>query len=154
MMKVFPWQKRKEFFTEAQRAQLVQAIQAAEQRTSGEVRVFIESRCSYLDAIDRAKEIFESLEMHRTEKRNATILYLAIKDRQAAVYADAGIHEKVGQQYWQETVAGMLQAFRHEQLVDGICIGIGRLGEALCTHFPYDRSTDKNELPDDIVFGK
>jgi uncharacterized membrane protein len=28
------------------------------------------------------------------------------------------------------------------------------IGRALHTHFPYARDTDKNELPDDIVFGK
>jgi hypothetical protein len=27
------------------------------------------------------------------------------------------------------------------------------IGDALHTHFPFDNDTDKNELPDDIVFG-
>lgn len=149
-----PWQKRKDFFTETQKAQLVAAIQAAERRTSGEVRVYVESHCSYLDAIDRAREVFATLGMHETAARNATLVYIAVKDRQAAVYGDTGIHEKVGAAYWQETIAGMLREFRSEQLADGICLGIGRLGEALQAYFPYDAATDKNELPDDIVFGK
>ncbi|RYY87405.1 MAG: TPM domain-containing protein [Chitinophagaceae bacterium] len=146
--------RKEEFFTADQKAQLVQAIQAAERRTSGEVRVFIESHCSYLDAIDRAKELFAELAMHETELRNATLVYVAVKDRQAAVFGDAGIHEKVGAAYWEQTIAGMLQEFRSEHLADGICVGITRLGEALQTYFPYDSATDKNELPDDIVFGK
>ncbi|GAB4094392.1 TPM domain-containing protein [Flaviaesturariibacter terrae] len=145
---------RKDFFTEDQKAQLLQAIQAAELRTSGEVRVFIESHCAYLDAIDRAREIFAELAMDKTELRNATLVYIAVKDRQAAVFGDAGIHEKVGQAYWNNTVAGMLREFRAEHLADGICVGINRLGEALQAYFPYDATTDKNELPDDIVFGK
>jgi uncharacterized membrane protein len=153
-MRLFPWQKPKEYFNKDQQAQLVAAICAAEQRTSGEVRVYIERHCRYLDAIDRAQELFLELGMDRTEERNATLLYLATKDRQAAVYGDEGIHRKVGQQYWQDTVAGMLEEFRHEHLVAGICLGIGRLGEALHHYFPYDHATDRNELPDDIVFGK
>ncbi len=28
------------------------------------------------------------------------------------------------------------------------------IGAALKYHFPYDRQTDINELPDDIVFGR
>jgi uncharacterized membrane protein len=28
------------------------------------------------------------------------------------------------------------------------------IGEALHQHFPFDNDTDKNELPDEIVFGK
>jgi uncharacterized membrane protein len=153
-MNLFPWRKPKEYFSKEQQAQLVAAIRAAEQRTSGEVRVYIERHCRYLDAIDRAQELFFELGMERTEQRNATLLYIATKDRQAAVFGDAGIHEKVGAQYWQATVAGMLQEFRGEHIVAGICLGIGRLGEALHHYFPFDRNTDKNELPDDIVFGK
>jgi len=153
-MRIFPWKKPKEFFTPDQQARLVAAIRAAEQRTSGEVRVYVESHCKFLDATDRARELFFELGMDRTEQRNATLLYLAMGDRQAAVFGDEGIHQKVGQQYWQETVSGMLTEFRHEHLVEGMCLGIGRLGEALHHYFPYDRETDKNELPDDIVFGK
>ncbi|RYY64092.1 MAG: TPM domain-containing protein [Chitinophagaceae bacterium] len=148
------FRRKEDFFSEAQKAQLVQAIQSAERRTSGEVRVYVESHCSYVDAIDRAKEVFASLKMYETELRNATLVYIAVKDRQAAVFGDAGIHEKVGLHYWQETIGGMLREFRAEHLADGICVGISRLGEALQAYFPYDASTDKNELPDDIVFGK
>jgi len=53
-MKIFPWQKQKEFFSAEEKQRVVTAIQKAEQRTSGEVRVFVESRCRFVDAIDRA----------------------------------------------------------------------------------------------------
>ena len=95
-MKLFPWQKRKEFFASEERQLIVEAVQHAEQRTSGEVRVFVESRCRYVDAIDRAAEIFLIMEMQRTEQRNAVLVYVAIKDRQLAVFGDEGIHLKVG----------------------------------------------------------
>jgi uncharacterized membrane protein len=151
---LFPWQKPKEFFTEEEKQQLVAAIQQAEQRTSGEVRVFVESRCRFMNAGDRAKEIFYKMEMYRTELRNATLVYVAVKDRQAAVYGDEGIHQKVGIEYWKKVVANMLQLFRNERLADGICQGITELGEALHTHFPFNPDTDKNELPDEIIFGR
>ena len=85
-MKLFPWQKQKEFFTAEEKQKVVEAIQKAEQRTSGEVRVFIESRCRYVDAIDRATELFFQLGMDKTAERNGTIVYVAVKDRQAAVF--------------------------------------------------------------------
>src|SRR5690348_5587175 len=100
MLKIFPWQKKKAFFSEEENKQLVDAIQKAEQQTSGEVRVYVESKCKYVDALDRAQEIFVSLKMHETELRNATLVYVAVKDRQAAVFGDEGIHQKVGGQYW------------------------------------------------------
>lgn len=152
-MTIFPWQKKKEFFTRDEKAQVIEAIQQAEQRTSGEVRVFIESRCRYVNPLDRAAEVFAGLKMSETSLRNATLVYVAVKDKQAAVLGDAGIHEKVGQKYWEEEVNKMLLCFRQAQLAAGLVQCIKSIGDALHYYFPYDRTTDKNELPDDIVFG-
>ncbi|MGN6164661.1 MAG: TPM domain-containing protein [Flavisolibacter sp.] len=153
-MSIFPWQKKKEFFTEEEKQLLVQAIQLAEQKTSGEIRVFIESKCRFVDALDRAREIFFKLEMDETEQRNATLIYVAVKDHQAAVFGDEGIHQKVGAQYWEDVVKKMLLQFRQKKLSDGICQAVTDLGQALQFYFPYNRDTDKNELPDEIVFGR
>jgi uncharacterized membrane protein len=153
-MRIFPWQKKKDFFTEEEQQQLVDAIQKAELQTSGEVRIFVESKCRYVDALDRAKEIFFNLKMNETAERNGTLIYVAVKDKQAAVLGDEGIHQKVGQKYWEDVVNKMLMQFRNQKLADGICQGIHDLGEALKFYFPYNSSTDKNELPDEIVFGR
>ena len=152
-MRIFPWQKKKEFFSEEEKQQLVDAIQNAEKRTSGEIRLFIEPKCKYMDALDRAKEIFFQFKMDKTDLRNATLIYVAVKDHQTAVYGDEGIHQKVGQQYWNEVVSQMLNEFKQDHLVAGICTAISALGEALNNNFPYEKSTDKNELPDEIIFG-
>ena len=153
-MKLFPWQKQKDFFTPEEKRRMLDAIQAAEQRTSGEVQVFVESKCRFVDPLDRAKEIFFNLSMDKTKDRNGSLVYVAVKDRQAAVFGDEGIHQKVGQKYWDEEVNKMLLCFRQEKLADGIIQCVSDIGEALHQHFPYDRGADKNELPDDIVFGR
>jgi len=146
--------KRKEFFTDEEKQTIVEAVRIAEQRTSGEVRVFVESHCRYVNAIDRAVEIFENLQMQKTELRNATLVYVATRDRQLAVLGDDGIHQKVGNEYWANEVVKMIHAFNRDNIAEGIRQCVLNIGEALAQHFPYDRSTDKNELPDDIVFGK
>jgi uncharacterized membrane protein len=146
--------KKKEFFTPEEKESIVDAVQKAEHRTSGEVRVFVEHRCRYVNAIDRAIEIFENLQMHKTELRNAVLVYVAVKDRQLAIFGDEGIHKKVGNEYWANEVVKMINAFNRDHIAEGICQCVKDVGEALCTHFPYDRNTDKNELPDDIVFGR
>ena len=150
----FPWKKQKEFFTAAEKQQLVEAIQKAEQRTSGEVRLFVESKCRFVDPMDRAKEIFFQLGMDKTDLRNATLIYIAVDNHQAAILGDEGIHQKVGAQYWKDVVTKMLFQFRNKKLADGICQGIYDLGEALKFYFPYHSDTDKNELPDEIVLGR
>lgn len=132
----------------------MEAVRWAEQRTSGEVRVFVESRCKYVNALDQAVEIFAELKMDQTQDRNAVLVYIAIKDRQLAVFGDEGIHQKVGNEYWTREVAAMISAFNHEHIADGIRNCVLHIGEALHAYFPYDKDIDKNELPDDIVFGR
>ena len=153
-MKLFPWQKPKEFFTPEEKECVIGTIRNAEQRTSGEIRVFIESKCRFMDAIDRARELFHELKMDQTKERNGTLVYVAVKDHQVAVFGDEGIHRKVGQQYWEAEVKKMLQYFTYDKLADGICECVQDIGEALHQHFPYHGGTDKNELPDEIVFGR
>lgn len=149
-----PWQKTKEFFTAEEKERILDAIKKAEQRTSGEVRLFVESKCRFVDPVERAKEIFLQLEMDKTEQHNGTLIYIAMVDHQAAILGDEGIYKKVGAEYWNQEVSKMLMQFKTEHIVDGICMVIADLGEALTEHFPYSADTDKNELPDEIVFGK
>jgi len=148
------FRRKKSFFPEEDTRIIVKAIRHAENQTSGEVRVFAESRCSWVDAMDRAKEIFFSLKMDKTEQRNAVLVYVAIKDRQLAVFGDEGIHQKVGNEYWNRVVGEMLASFNTNNYGEGIGNCVIQIGDALKTHFPFNRETDKNELPDEIVFGR
>jgi uncharacterized membrane protein len=151
---VFSFFKKKDFFSEGEKKQIVDAIRNAERRTSGEVRVFVESRCRYVDPVDRAAEIFFNLEMDQTDDRNAVLLYIAMKDRQLAVFGDEGIHKRVGTDYWNNEVKLLIGNFNAAHYGDGISQCVTDIGEALHQHFPFDNDTDKNELPDDIIFGK
>jgi hypothetical protein len=45
---------------------IVYSIGKAESRTSGEIRVHIESRCKS-DVLDRAATVFKTLSMHKTK---------------------------------------------------------------------------------------
>lgn len=141
------------YFSDEENRRVVAAIQEAERRTSGEVRVFVEKRCRFIDPLMRAQEIFFSLKMTETAQRNAVLVYIAMKDRQLAIYGDEGIHIKVGDTFWNNEVQKMLEQFNGENYTEGLVQIISDIGEALVTHFPYDGSTDKNELPDEIVFG-
>ena len=146
--------KRKDFFSPDERARIIDAIRVAEMQTSGEIRLFVESRCKYVDPVDQAREIFWRLKMDQTVERNGVLIYVAIKDHQLAIIGDEGIHQRVGSQFWDKEVVNMLKHFQNKEFVAGIIAVVEDIGEALRTHFPYVTSTDKNELPDDIVFGK
>lgn len=138
------------FFTEVQTKELVKAIQAAELRTSGEIRIHLESSCS--DAAERAKQVFAELGMDRTEVRNGILFYLAVDSKLFAVLGDEGINENVGADFWERIRDSVLERFRQGDFVAGLIDGVHTAGESLAKHFPR-KTTDVNELSDDISFG-
>lgn len=152
-MALFPFTRKVTFFADDEKQRIVDAIRDAELTTSGEIRVYIESRCRFVDPLDRAVELFWALKMDYTQDRNAVLVYVAVRDHQFAVLADKGIHEKVGDEFWQKEVTAMKRHFQQEQYADAIIHVVRDVGIALQSHFPYNRETDKNELPDDIIFG-
>ncbi|MDQ6757175.1 MAG: TPM domain-containing protein [Bacteroidota bacterium] len=151
---MFPLFKKKEFFSLDEKEKIVQSIRDAEKCSSGEIRIYAESRCKFIDPLDRATEIFSELKMDNTQDRNAVLLYVALKDRQLAIYADKGIHDKVGTQFWEESVNKILLHFDKKNYTNGIVNCISEIGNALKENFPYNNETDKNELPDEIIFGR
>jgi len=147
--------KKKSLLSAPEQQQILDAIKAAELKTSGEVRVFVESRCSYVDAMDRAREIFFNLEMQKTENHNAVLVYIALTDRQIALFGDEGIYKKTGgDPYWIGILKRTRAFFKQGKVAEGIADAALQIGDALSKHFPYDAQTEKNELPDDIVFGE
>ena len=53
--------------------------------------------------------------MEKTELRNGVLFYIAIKDKQLAIFADKGIHKAAGgEEYWKNTVKEILSVFSKE----------------------------------------
>jgi uncharacterized membrane protein len=134
---------------------LVQAIQAAEKTTSGEIRVFVESHIpKKQDALERATQLFFKNKMNETKDRNGVLVYVAVEDKKLAVFGDQAIHEKVGIEFWYSQVQEMTAHFKEGGYVEGMTKVVSAVGQALTHHFPYDRVTDVNELSDEIMVGK
>jgi uncharacterized membrane protein len=127
------------------------AIARAERRTSAEVRVHLERHCPG-DPTARAMAVFEQLAMHDTRDRNGVLVYLAIEDRRFAVVGDRGIHERVGQPYWDELVRTLGADLAGGRPREGLEGAVEALGGALEQHFPH-RPDDRNELSDRVSIG-
>ncbi|MFH1319527.1 MAG: TPM domain-containing protein [Bacteroidota bacterium] len=140
------------FFTSAQKEQIVNAIKEAELNTSGEIRVHIESRCKK-EVLDRAAAVFAALQMHKTKLRNGVLFYLAVKDHEFAILGDGGINAAVPDDFWDIIKDMMQQNFIQGKFTEGLSAGIKMAGEQLKANFPYE-SDDINELSDDISFGE
>lgn len=140
------------YFTEENKLQITNAIRVAETNTSGEIRVHIEKYCKG-DVLDRAAYIFEKLEIHKTELRNGVLFYLAVEDRKFAILGDAGINQKVAEDFWGDIKEGVVGKLKEGLYSDSLAEGIVKAGEQLKEHFPY-QDDDINELSDEISFGE
>ena len=141
----------KDLFSKEQKKQIVDAIKEAELNTSGEIRVHIDKKCPE-DVMDRAAFLFQKMKMHKTEKRNGVLFFLAVKDRKFAILGDAGINAVVPEGFWDNIKETMTGYFKEGAFARGLAEGIKMSGEQLKAHFPY-QSDDVNELSDEISFG-
>lgn len=143
--------KAADFFTPEVQAEVVKAIKQAEQKTSGEIRLFVEDYCKD-DVLDRAAFMFEKLEMHQTELRNGVLFYLAYLDHKFAIIGDIGINAKVDNNFWNHIKDLMKEKFSKGYFKEGLSEGIILAGDALQKHFPGQHD-DKNELSDHVELG-
>jgi len=128
------------------------AIQSAETRTSGEIRVSV-SPFFWGNVEKVARRAFTRLGMTSTRERNGILFFVVPPRRRFAVIGDKGIHEKVGQEFWDRLAATLSVRFRAGKFTEGLVEAITECGDQLAAYFPYDRRTDVNELPDEIDFG-
>lgn len=127
---------------------IVAAIEAAELRTSGEIRVVIAKRPAE-DAVAAAKQEFERLGMTRTAARNGVLIFVAPKSHTFAVVGDTGIHERCGEGFWSELAQHLTEHFKRAEFTAGLIQAVERAGALLATHFPR-QPDDRNELSNDI----
>jgi uncharacterized membrane protein len=150
---------------------IVKAIQDAEARSRGEVRVHVarqavqdaqpnttpvaavQPNTSPVAAVETAAaRQFETLGMTQTAERNGVLLFVAPVSQTFAVIGDEGIHARCGPDFWKDVAAAMETDFRAGHYTDGIVKGVARVGEALATHFPRKEGTaDTNELSDEVT---
>ena len=134
-------------------AKVQAAIAAAERQTSGEIRVSV-ARFFWGSVRHAAGKAFARLGMTRTKDRNGVLFFIVPARRKFVVLGDAGIHAKVGQEFW-ECIAGLMsERFRKGEFTEGLVAGIAEAGRELAAAFPYDPTVDVNELADDVDFGE
>jgi uncharacterized membrane protein len=140
--------KQKEFLEKLDQDRIVNAIQSAEEQTSGEIRIHVQPK-SGSDIRQFAERTFERLGMTKTAHRNGVLLFIASEENRFTILGDRGIHQKVPPGFWDEIAAKLTIRFKNGEFTDGIVEAIKAAGEHLGEYFP--RATDDvNELPDQI----
>ncbi len=141
-------------FTKTEEADILEAIRAAERSSTGEIRLFVEDFCLRDTPVERAEEIFQLFGMFNTRQRNGVLIYVAEKSRHFAIWGDVGIHQAVGNSFWEAEKRLIREHLQQGQAAKGVCLAIEQISERLRRHFPADESTpNDNELPDEIIYG-
>ena len=136
------------FLTKEERQSIESAIAEAELRTSGEIRIHIETHCPS-EPRERALRTFRLLGMRKTACRNAVLIYVACNSRKVAVIGDKGINDVVPRGFWKDVVDLLTASFSREEYAEGLRSAVHLVGEKLSKFFPY-QSNDVNELSDEI----
>ena len=140
--------KTEDFLTPEEEQEIINAIQIAEQNTSGEIRIHIEGG-SEKDAYDRAKEVFHLLKMDNTKLQNGVLIYVAIENRTFAICGDKGINDVVEPDFWDSTKDLIQFHFKNGKFKKGLVEGVLKTGEQLQKFFPWQHD-DIDELSNDI----
>jgi uncharacterized membrane protein len=114
---------------------ILKAIERAESSTSGTIRVSIAPH--FWGNVQKAAEkAFHRLGMARSADRNGVLIFVVPSKREFSIIGDRGIHEKVGQEFWERVRDSMSKRIREGELTDGIVHGIEEAGKELAAHFP------------------
>lgn len=123
------------FLSREERDAIVAAIQEAQAKTSGEIRVHLDRRCK-IDAEEAARRVFHRHGLHLLGEKHGVLIYLSPRDRKFAVIGDAGIHQKVEDGYWGRLRDRMRERFSKEEFGAGIVEAIQDVGARLAQAYP------------------
>ena len=138
------------FLTDQQMASLVEAIQTAEDHSTGEIRIHIDSNTEGNNA-EIAFEVFRRLCKDQTVEKNAVLFHVNFEQKYLTIIGDKGIHEKVHQKFWNDLHDKITSAFSQGQYFEGLRDAILETGLELKKFFPID-GENHNELPNEITF--
>jgi uncharacterized membrane protein len=144
--------RTKEFLSQLDHDRIVGAIKAAEATTSGQIRVYVQRGEFAGDPVIAAQEKFRKLGMQATHERNGVLIFVLPRARKFAVIGDEGVHQKCGDEFWQQLVERMRTHFQSEHFTDALVEAIEETGKLLARHFPRTAAA-RNELPDDVIEG-
>ena len=138
------------YLTDYEMASLVEAIQTAENHTSGEIRIHIDSHTEGNNA-EIAFEVFKRLCKDQTAAKNAVLFHVNFEQQYLTIIGDEGIHEMVHQSFWNQMHDQITKEFTKGNFHDGLRNAVLETGDELKKYFPIV-GNNPNELSNEITF--
>lgn len=131
-------------------ASLVEAIQTAEDHSTGEIRIHIDSNTEGNNA-EMAYEVFRTLIKDKTVAQNGVLFHVNFEQHYLTIIGDEGIHNKVHQSFWDKMHDEITHEFSKGNYFDGLRKAVLETGLELKNYFPIS-GENPNELPNEITF--
>lgn len=125
-------------------------IKGLEQLADVELRIIL-TRSSWMGIRNKARSLFKKYGLDKTAKANGVMLLLDVRNRELLIYGDTLVNKAVGQDFWLQMRANMLDLLGENLLCDALCCGLHQLGEKLAEHLPQNEKTN-NALSNQIIF--
>ena len=138
------------FLTDSEMASLVEAIKTAENHSTGEIRIHIDSNTDENNAA-AALDVFKSLNMDKTLNRNGVLFHVNFEQHYLTIIGDEGIHEKVHQNFWDNMHDRITSEFANGNYYKALQNAVLETGIELKKYFPI-LGENSNELPNEITF--
>lgn len=129
---------------------LVECIRLAEEQSTGEIHVHIDSNTQENNA-QVAFDEFVSLCKGKTAELNAVLFHINFQQKYLTIIGDEGIHQKVKQNFWDTLHDEITEGFAQKKYYEALALAIEKTGSKLKKHFPI-KGENKNELPNEITF--
>jgi uncharacterized membrane protein len=138
------------FLTDYEMASLVEAIQTAENHSTGEIKIHVDSTTEGNNA-KMAFEVFKNLCQNQTVELNAVLFHINFEQQYLTIIGDEGIHQKVQQHFWNKMHDEITQEFARGNFHDALKKALLDTGFELKKHFPIT-GRNPNELSNEITF--
>lgn len=137
--------RTREFLSKLDHDKIVEAIRDAESKTSGDIRLFIQRGNVKDDPMVAAQRRFHRLGLHKNDRHNDVLIFVAPRAHKFAIVGDEAIHQKCGDQLWRRLVDNMRDHFRNENFTHALIEAIREIGEVLAAHFPKESSPQRKQ---------
>lgn len=143
-------QNPKNFLTADESLSVETAIAKAEENTSAEIKLVIARHC-WTNIKTKAEAVFKKNDLGKTQQRNCVLILLVVANREFLVYGDKAIHQKVGQDFWDDVRNTMSDKFKQDAFGQGLADGVRHIGEKLTQYFPPTQN-DTNEISNEVTY--
>ena len=88
--------------------------------------------------------------IHNTKGRNGILVFVSVKEQYAEILVDSAIEEKIGREFFLESVEQLVKDCENKKIAQGYQTAIESISQKLSSSFPHSKN-DKNELEDKLV---